>query len=110
LVKGYDAKRAEREAKNPSLRKKRFLNPRQWKHSRNKPENIWRMVVLPDKTAVRVTVFFKDGFYGVYLAGPTEEDHCCPPHRYTSQSDAKCAAFDLIECLKECVLQDTDED
>jgi hypothetical protein len=90
----YDAEAAEREIKNRVSRLMRFVDPRRWTRSRANPENIWRWVRLSKRRKERVTVYLKNGEYGIYLSGASHFD------RYGSQAEAKNMAFELVEQLK----------
>jgi len=97
----YDAEAAERELKNRMGRLARFVDARRWKRSRNYPVNICRQVRTPDGGVLWVTVFLREGRYGVYLAGRHPDDRYCHPEKYASQSEAMSVAFDLVEHLKD---------
>src|SRR5262245_48839677 len=60
LCDDYDAKAAERKAKNRAQRKHRFLDLAHWKISRNNPANFWRTVRAPDLGKINVTVFLRN--------------------------------------------------
>jgi len=94
----YDAAAAERSAKNKFGRMTRFVAPHKWNPSKANPANVWRWVNLSDGQRVRVTIFLKDGKYGIYFADKkNNEDNYCPPGRYGSREEAKVVAFELIE-------------
>ena len=97
----YDAEAAEQELKNHTVRLMRFVDLRRWNRSRPNPENIWRWVRLPDRKNVRVTVFLKDGRYGVCHAGRKDGDCYFHWEKYATQSEALSVAFELVERLKE---------
>lgn len=97
----YDAKSAERNAKNRLGRYSRFIESRRWNRSNTNPANVWRWVKLPDGRRVRVTIFFKSGKYGIYIVNKeNDDDKFCPWDRYSSKDDAMAVAFEVIENAK----------
>lgn len=96
----YDARSAERDAVNRYNRLQTFLKPEAWKISRNNPANVWRKVILADRVSVLVTVFLKNGSYGVFLALPGGKDNVTPYDRFSSQDTAKAFAFECVDRLK----------
>lgn len=97
----YDAETAERELKNRTARLTRFVDPRRWKRSINNPENIWRFVRCANGSKIRVTVFMRDGSYGICIAAMKGDGRRFHPERYGSQAEAKSIAFELVDGLKE---------
>lgn len=91
----YDAEGAEREAKNRAGRMRRFVDQRRWKPSQSNPENICRFVRLGDGQRTRLTIYMKEGRYGIYLEGSNHWN------RYDTQAEAKVMAFELVERVGE---------
>jgi len=90
----YDAAAAENEIRNRLGRLMRFVDSRRWKQSKSNPENTWRWLKIDGKRE-RITVFLKDGTYGVYFSLAQHWG------RYDTLAKAKAIAFDLIERAKE---------
>lgn len=98
LCSDYDAEGAERELKNRTSRLMRFIDPRRWERSKSNPVNTWRWVKLANGRTVRLTVFLKDGTFGIYFADKKDSrDTNCHFERYESRREAMTVAFDLIE-------------
>lgn len=94
----YDARSAEREYKNRSTRRMRFVELQRWKRSRNNPANICRKVTT-DVGLVTVTIFLQEGQYGICLAYKKKMGQQPRYHwaKFASQAEAMHTAFELID-------------
>ena len=91
LAHDYDAVAAETEAKNHATRLSRFTASKHWKVSVSSPPNVWRFVKIKGRKRERLTLYWKDGRWGVFLNGA----YCFD--RFASQAEAMATAFTLVE-------------
>ncbi len=99
MCEGYDAEAAEREIRNRSSRRQRFLEQSAWKRSRQNEENIWRRVQIPDEGTVTITVYQTKGRFAVCFAGKGD-DRFFDRVRSATRESAMNRAFHMVECLR----------
>jgi hypothetical protein len=88
---------AEREFKNKIERRLRFVNLARWTQSRSNPENVWRLVRMPDGDKARITVYLKAGWYGVCIARQKTKGTYFHGRVFGSQAEALSMAFELVD-------------
>lgn len=94
---GYDAEGAEREDRNRAERFRTFADRSKWRVSRN--NNLWRQMNVKGIGTVTVTIYEKEGRFGVYLAGKRNDKHIEPPD-YETQLEANERAFEIVDAAK----------
>ena len=96
LVRGYDGEAEERAVIDRGKRLLMFLDEKHWHPSRKKPGNTVRRHLLPDNSAVLVTVFpTGEGEFGVSVS-----DGRSPVvylNGFPDVTEAKSAAFGAVE-------------
>ena len=98
LCQQYDAEGAERVFKNREERRRRFTDPVRWTQSKSNQSNIWRCVRIGSVQFV-ITVFVRNGLYGIYTAEKNANGDCCRK-KFRTQIEAMNAAFEIVEGMK----------
>lgn len=104
LCDDYDAVAMEREARNRANRWRNFSLLWKWKDSKYNPRNICRTVHVPGGS-VKVTIYWKEGIYGVCLKQKRGQP-AYPREWSTTQKGAIRVAFEYVEQLRQTIVQE----